>query len=188
MNKEIYLPREDSFFFLEYLEKINLKNKKILDMGTGSGILAKKCFEKNPKKIYAVDINKKAVEKTKNRLEEKQNQDVVVLRSNLFDKIKNIKFDLILFNPPYLPSNENEAKREIEKAWLGGEDGLKIIKKFLNQAKNHLSDKGKILLLISNKTNNKEFKRFLTSIGYNYRVVKEKKLFFEKLFLYGLTY
>jgi len=168
----MYHPAEDSFILSEsikkYLEKKG-KSFKILDMGTGSGIQAETCKSLGFNNILAADIDSASLEYVKNKVK------VKTIKSNLFSKIKN-KFDLILFNPPYLPEHEHDK----EKDTSGGKKGDETIIKFLNQAKSHLTKDGEILLLSSSLTPNKEINKIIKKY-YKKKKLSEKKLFFEIL-------
>jgi len=170
---EIYEPSDDSYFFAEFLKKYLNKNhpRTLLDVGCGSGILAKvagKFFSKE--NILCVDINQSAVCAT--RL-----IGFKAIKSNLFSKIpKDRKFDLITFNAPYLPEDKNEPK-ESKLITTGGKLGDEISLKFLEQAKEHLSDNGKILLLISSLTPQDRIKKFRP------KIVAKKKIWLEELLI-----
>ncbi|MDO8623593.1 MAG: DUF2431 domain-containing protein [archaeon] len=169
----IYPPREDSHFLSETIKK-NVKHKEItaLDMGTGSGIQAETLNNLGIKKenILCVDINKEAVKFVKKK-------GFNCIYSDLFSKIKN-KFDLIVFNPPYLPEHELDK----EKDTSGGRKGNEVIIKFLRQAREHLNQNGKILLLTSNLTPRTDFEK----IGYKSKMIAVTNLFFEELYVWEL--
>lgn len=171
----VYLPAEDSFFLCKFVEKEILKNKpeKILDMGSGSGIQAEVAIKSgaNPKCITLIDKNPEAIRHLKNNFPESN-----VLNSDLFNKIKGGKFNLIIFNPPYLPKSKFDSGIDT----TGGKNGSEIINKFLEQAKSHLEKGGKILLLTSSLTKNIEWS------GYKKKLLGKKNLFFEKLYVWGL--
>lgn len=180
-TSEIYFPREDSYFLSEILkEKIpNLlnqnKNLKVLDMGSGSGIQAQTCIISgvNEKNIFLADINKSAISELKKHFKKSK-----VIYSDLFSNIsKKEKFDLIIFNPPYL----SKHKFDNEKDTAGGNLGSEVINKFLKHAKNHLKDKGKIYLLTSS------FTKKINFLKYNKKLIAERKLFFEKLYVWELS-
>jgi len=168
----IYEPREDSYFFEEFLEKYLKKlpkNSKALDMGTGSGILAKKIAEfLGAKNTTASDINQEAIGGLKKEKFRK-------IKSDLFERI-NEKFDLIVFNAPYLPKDGREPE-DSSLATTGGEKGDEISIKFLKQAKNRLKKCGKILLLVSSLTPMSRIKKFSP------RIAARKKLGFEDLII-----
>lgn len=166
----IYEPAEDSYFFKRFLEnnfrKVNCKPLSFLDMGTGSGILAKTAKELGFCKIVAVDINKEALIKFKEEKIEK-------IESNLFENIKG-RFDIIIFNAPYLPRDNREPK-DSQIATTGGKEGDEISVEFLKKTKEHLNKKGKVYLLISSLTPDNKINKF------NPREVATKKIDFEKL-------
>jgi release factor glutamine methyltransferase len=173
---KIYEPEEDSYLLQEILkEKIKLKdfkNKKILDMGSGSGIQTKTLVGLGilPENITLVDINRDVTKFLKRDFPNSK-----TIHSNLFSKIKG-KFDLIVFNPPYLPDDKFDKKPDTS----GGKNGSEITNKFLSQAKKHLTKSGVIFLLTSSLTKGINFK------GYNKKLLKKKKLFFEELYVWEL--
>ena len=103
----IYAPSDDSFLILEQVKKY--AKGKVLDMCTGSGILAKAALEKT-KDVTAVDIKEKAVNHCKKN-------KINVIKSDLFHKVEG-KFDLIIFNPPYLVSNSTKLRDDYN--YIGG--------------------------------------------------------------------
>lgn len=181
---EIYSPAEDSYLlsesikeFLKDKSKNKYKSIKILDMGSGSGILTTICKKLGFKNILAADISEEAVEHLKK-------QKIKTIRSNLFSKIsKKQKFDLIIFNPPYLPEHKYDKKPDT----TAGKKGYELIIRFLKQARNHLEKDGVILLLFSSLSKPKIIKNKTKQLGYNLKLLNSKKLFFEELYVYELT-
>jgi len=169
----MYFPREDSYFFSDILN-VHLKDKdksiKILDMGSGSGILAESCTKLGFKNIQAADIDKESVSFLKKK-------KIKAIKSDLFSNIKE-KFDLIIFNPPYLP----EDKYDKEKDTTGGKKGYETIVKFLKQAKKHLNKNGSIFLLFSSFSKPNIIKREAKKLGYEVKLLAKKRIFFEELF------
>lgn len=169
----MYSPREDSYFLAEetakLLKKEKNKNIKILDLGTGTAFQAENIFNLGFKNILCSDIDKEAV-KSARKLGFK------AVKSDLFSKIKK-KFDLIVFNPPYLP----EDKYDKEKDTAGGKKGDETILRFLKQAKSHLKKNGKILLLISSLTPKPRIKAELKNQSLKSEKIAVKNLFFEQL-------
>ncbi|MFH1325172.1 MAG: HemK2/MTQ2 family protein methyltransferase [archaeon] len=176
---EIYSPSDDSYLMIEILKsKIPLilrknKNMKVIEIGSGSGILLETLFGLGIKKenIFSCDINPQAVRHCRKL-------GFNCIKSDLFSEIRE-RFDLIIFNPPYLPLDKKEPK-ESRIATTGGKQGSEIINKFLMQAKNHLEKNGKIFFLLSSLTGGIDF------LGYRKRILDSKKLFFERLFVWEL--
>jgi len=175
----IYFPEEDSFLLASTLKseipKILVKDKtlKVLEIGSGSGIQLKSLFESGIKKknIFSCDINLEAVNHCKKL-------GFNCIQSNLFEKIKG-KYNLIIFNPPYLPKDPDEPM-DSQVATTGGKKGSEIINKFLKQAKNHLTKGGKIFLLASSLTKGIRWGAYLKEM-----IVKQD-LFFEELYVWEL--
>jgi len=179
----IYQPAEDSYLLSEtikeYLKLIKDKNIKILDMGSGSGIQAQTCKDLGFKEVLCADINPEAVEYLRK-------QWFKSIESDLFSNIKKSKenkFGLIIFNPPYLP----EDRYDKEKDTTGGKKGYETITKFLKQAKSYLNKNGAILLLFSSHSQPEVIKKQAKNLGYKIKLLANKKLFFEELFVYELS-
>jgi len=173
----IYPLSEDSFLLSSFVEKEIKKNKKgkILDMGAGLGIQSETCINLgfNPKNLTLTDINKEALKILRKKFPKSK-----VIFSDLFENISD-KFDLIIFNPPYLPEDLREPE-DSKINTTGGKKGGEIINKFLRQARKHLNKKGKILLLTSSLTKGIFFS------DYNRKLLGTKKLFFEELYVWEL--
>lgn len=176
---EIYEPAEDSFFLSDILKKIIPKlldkksDLKFLEIGSGSGIQLQTASDSGIKKenIFSCDVNEDAVK-------ECRNLGFNCIKSNLFKNIKG-KYDIIVFNPPYLPIDTREPASS-RLSTTGGKKGGEIISRFLKQAKNHLNKDGKIILLISSLTKKIDFE------GYKKKILANKKIFFEKLIIFEL--
>ena len=180
---EIYQPAEDSYLLSETLISY-LKNKnkdiQILDMGSGSGIQAKTCKKLGFKNILTTDLNPEAIKHLKK-------QKFKTIKTDLFSNIKkNQKFNLIIFNPPYLPEDKREPK-ESKLATTGGKKGYELILKFLKQAKPHLKKQGEILLLVSSLSKPKIIKQEAKKLGYKIKKLNNQKIFFEELFVWEIT-
>lgn len=173
---DIYEPGEDSLFLKEFVK--DFAKGKVLDMGTGSGILAESALG-IAEEVYAVDINKDAVERLK---KDKRIQCHV---SNLFSYFdgKNIKFDTIIFNPPYLPKDKNIE----DPALYGGRHGYELIRRFLSEASDYLHEDGQILLLFSSITNKEKVEESIEKNMLVYEELGIKKLFFEEIYVYRIV-
>jgi len=169
----MYPPKEDSFFLSAILDDFfkhkNIKVKKFLDMGSGSGIQAETLTKFTEKRnIICADIDKEAVRHLKSK-------GFNAINSDLFEKVKG-KFDFIVFNPPYLPEHKYDKQPDTS----GGKLGDETILRFLKQAKKHLNKDGKIFLLLSSLTPRKRINNYLAE-NCKFKKLSEKKLFFEIL-------
>ena len=141
-------------------------------MGCGSGIQGKAALSVKAKSVLFADINPEAI---KNLKKQKYN----AINSNLFSKIKD-KFDIIAFNPPYLPENKQEDK-ESKLTTTGGKKGDETILKFLKQALAHLNKNGIILLLLSSLTPKDRIEKLLKKQKMKKEILAEEKMFMEAL-------
>ncbi|MFH1636988.1 MAG: HemK2/MTQ2 family protein methyltransferase [Candidatus Woesearchaeota archaeon] len=167
----IYEPREDSFLLEKHVRKY--AKGRVLDMGTGSGILA---IAAKKAEVIAADINPEAVK-------EVQKLGIKAIVSDLFENIGG-KFDLIIFNPPYLPEDPDESE-DSRLATKGGKEGHEIIERFLKDAKHFLKKDGKILMVFSSMTG--DIESIMKKEGYSFKILEEKHIFFETLYAYCLT-
>lgn len=180
----IYQPREDSYL-LEKQVKIYSKNKSVLDIGTGSGIQALAALFSGAKEVTASDIDKESIDNLKKLIEHK-NLNIKIIKSNLFTNIKS-KSDLIIFNPPYLPEDEDNLEDdESKRATTGGKRGDEIIISFLNQSKSYLNKNGIILLLLSSLTPKDKILKLLSKLSLKYKIISQEKLFMESLFVWEI--
>ena len=168
----IYEPREDTYLLKNTIEGLELKDKQVLEVGTGSGLIAEKMSEMGAD-VTASDINEEALEDLSG--------DITAIKSDLFENITG-SFDLIVFNPPYLPGEEKESELESSETWLGGEKGIEVTEKFLQDCKSHLNKGGEALVVLSS----------LASIDdlmekYGLEVVDTESLWFETLYVARYT-
>jgi len=167
----VYQPREDSNLLAKQILEKDLEGQKCLDMGTGSGIIAEKMVRSDAENVVAADVNPEAVEEASEKLEDKEN--VEVIESDLFENVEG-KFDLIAFNPPYLPGDELDEDMEGREIWRGGESGEEFTEEFLQTAKQHLTSQGEIMFVVSSLSD------FDIS---DYEIVDTKELWFEDIYV-----
>jgi len=187
----IYQPAEDSYFLSDILKshipKLLSQNPdlKFLEIGTGSGVQLQTAENSGVKKenIFSVDINPDAVKHC-------SLLGYNCIHSDLFEAFGgklNIKenfplqFDLIIFNPPYLPEHEYDK----EKDTSGGKNGDETILRFLKNAKSFLKPNGKIFLLLSSRT---PMENILNEFeNYKKRFLGTERLFYEDLSIWELS-
>jgi release factor glutamine methyltransferase len=181
--ENVYEPAEDSFLFAENLDVE--KGAQVLDVGTGCGILGILAAEKAAM-VLAVDLNPYAICCAKeNSALNKVNSKMAFMQADLLTAFdENARFDLILFNAPYLPAAEHEAETWIGRSWAGGVNGRQVIDRFISQAQPHLKTAGQVLLMQSTLANVEETIRKFGEHKLKARVRAERKLpFFETLAL-----
>ncbi len=175
---EVYEPREDSFLLKEQIKKF--AKGTAIDIGTGSGILAAEAA-KYCKKVYAVDINKKAVDHCKRLF--RDNKKIIVKHSDLFSAVKEKGFDLVLFNAPYLPKEKGISDLALD----GGKHGYELLTRLICELPAHLKKKGVALVLFSSRTKKEAIDKAIENKALKARTVATKKLaFFEELYVYAI--
>ena len=98
--------------------------------------------------------------------------------------VKNRKFDVILFNTPYLPTEEDEVLDDtINYAFDGGLNGRKVIDLFLNEVGNHLNDNGIVQIIQSSLSGNEETLEKLDQLGFVSEIAAKEHFFFEDITL-----
>jgi len=180
--EDVYEPAEDTFLVANSLAQIVKEADTLLDIGTGCGILAIIAARK-AKKVIATDVNPHAVKCA--RLNAKINgvaHKINVRLGDLFQSIKKAeRFDVILFNAPYLPSSQCEQRTWIGRSWAGGPTGRQLIDRFIIEAPNYLKRNGKVLLVQSSLANIDGTLKKLREAGLEAQVVAEKKVSFETI-------
>ena len=178
--QDVYSPSDDTLLMISAMNPQT--GQSVLEMGTGSGIIALHCAKAGCK-VTAADISENSLDCAKNNAEI-NNLKINFIQSDLFSNITE-KYNMIIFNPPYLSGKDAEVLAVDDKRQLiGGEIGHEISVKFMEQAIQHLADNGRIYLLTSTETSEKVIQRarqlFLVD------KIVEQRMFFEVLAVWEL--
>lgn len=177
----VYEPAEDTFLLADNMDV--REGDVVLDMGTGCGILAVLSALK-ASHVVAVDINPYAVKcARKNAKINGVLGKVDFICGSLFDPLRvGLRFTLILFNPPYLPSEER-PEAWVEYSWAGGVDGRSVIDKFLTFLPSYLDRGGRLLMTQSSLSDTEKTIKLLEEKGFKVEIIGEIRLFFETIAL-----
>ena len=157
VDENVLIPRQDTEILVEETIKIAQKTnaKKILDLCTGSGAIAVSLAKYLPQTdITAIDISNEALKiAKKNAINNKVENQITFVSSNMFTNLNEEKFDIIVSNPPYIKRNvieilHKEVKREPYIALNGGEDGLDFYRKIVKESYQYLKYGGYLCLEI----------------------------------------
>lgn len=184
VTEDVYEPAEDSFLFAENLRVP--KGHKVVDIGTGCGILGI-TVAAEAREVLATDINPYAVRCARENA--KLNgvaHKMSFVQGDLFAPIRfGERFSLILFNAPYLPSEETQEKCSwLERAWSGGAGGRTVIDNFICGASGHLESNGVVFLMQSTLSGVEDSLNEFQKHGLVAAVVAKRALpFFETIVL-----
>ena len=165
---------------LKHLEEINLENKKLLELGCGSGIIALYAAHKKAQ-VTATDINDEALQNLK-EVSNIQKLKIEIINSDLFKELKGKTFDLIIINPPYYPKNPVSIK---EQAWYCGEK-FEYFEKLFNQIGDFSANEN-VRLILSNSCNQERINQIANKNRLEMKVIKTKKSLTETNTIYTLS-
>lgn len=182
LNKNVLIPRPETEYLVEEtlnLIKEHFKNKKvtILDIGTGSGIIAITLNNKlKNSSILATDISQKALKIAKKN--QKLHKTNVNFQKTYLYKNINQKFDIIISNPPYIEENSKKVEEKVNKnephlALFGGTDGLKYYKEIVKDIKS-IINKNHIIAFEIGENQGEKIKKIITKELPNDKVIIKK--------------
>jgi len=187
VSKKVFQPRiETEFWLKKAINELKIGNWKlkidVLDMFTGSGCIGIAILKniKNCRVDFA-DIDNEAVSQIKinlklNKIPRKKYE---ICKSNLFEKLKNKKYDFIFANPPYVALERiSEVDKEVlekepKTALFAGRDGMVLIKKILKEFKNHLKTGG-VFYLEFDPLQKEKIREILEKRGFQFLFQKDQ--------------
>lgn len=192
VNENVLIPRFETELLVDKtIKKIkekNFSNLKILDIGTGSGVIAITLKKKFPEaSVTAIDISKQALDVAKKNAKV-NNVNINFILSDLFENV-NEKFDVIISNPPYIAYDEVIDKKVLDfephLALFAENNGLYFYDKILTNAKHFLNENGLICFEIGQsqgeeilKLARRYFKNAKASVEKDYPL-KDRYVFIE---------
>ena len=171
----MYLPSNDTNFLANIVSRYH--GIFALEIGTSSGVILRE-LSKNFRVVIGTDIDFYSL---KHVLMISRNERVICC--DAASTLQNIKFDLIVSNPPYLPSTINHVDKTVD----GGPTGIEVSIHFLTSALDKLTRNGKILLLVSNLSDTCKLDRFIAKNNLAMKKIAQKDLFYETLQIIELT-
>ena len=177
----VYIPSDDTFLLAENLEI--KKGQSVLEIGTGSGLVSMYASLLTDD-VTATDINYNALELAEKNFKLNNINTIKLEFGDLFEPVKDRKFDVILFNTPYLPTDSDDIiNDDLNYAFDGGLDGRKVIDRFINEVSNHLNDKGIVQIIQSSLSDNDRTLDMFDRNGFVAEIAESEKFFFEEIVL-----
>lgn len=184
VNKGVLIPRQDTEVLVEEAVKIlkreKIESPKILDMGTGSGIIGiTVALEIPDSKVMGTDISEKALEISEKNREILNVENIKFFKSDLFEQIEYKKFNMIISNPPYISDNEigvmseDTLLHEPREALFADNNGLFFYYEISRKGMDYLQDNGYLLFEIGYRQG-KAVKEIMEKAGFtNVNIVKD---------------
>ncbi|WP_435354590.1 methyltransferase [Emticicia sp. SJ17W-69] len=169
-------------FLIEFLEKESIEEKRILELGAGSGLISFYCESKKKAIVTASDISPIAIDGLKfnrNRLRAK----LQIIHSDLFKNIPKQVFDYIIINPPYYPK---KAVSEEDFAWYCGEN-FEYFSSLFVQIEGYFNENSKILMVLSDDCKIERIAEISKPFGFTMILLQSKKFYFEKNFIFRIV-
>ncbi|WP_049999136.1 HemK2/MTQ2 family protein methyltransferase [Halococcus sediminicola] len=173
-REKVYQPAEDSHLLATAARDEVAPADRALDVGTGSGYVATAMAETGAT-VYGVDPNPHACRQARE-------SGIRVVQGNLTDPFGDGVFDLVTFNPPYLPTTPDEAVGDwMEVALAGGESGRAVIEPFLAGVGRVIAPSGRVLMLVSSLSDFDTVVDLANEAGFVAATVAEDSFPFETL-------
>ena len=172
----VYEAAEDTFLLAKQV--LTQTANSALEMGVGSG-LTTVALARIAEHVVGTDINLEAIRRTRERLRlEGPAAEVDLVCCSSAQPFSDSCFDLVVFNPPYLPSSSNE-----DIAVDGGIQGIEVSLEMLDQGSRTLRKGGKILLASSSHSNYGKLMTILSDKGFSSRIITRQRMFFEEIMI-----
>ena len=177
----VYEPAEDSHLLAETaIERID--GGTVLEVGVGSGYVAARIDAETPATVVGCDINPEAAARART-------EGIEAVRADLTGPFAADSFDVVVFNPPYLPTPpEREWDDPLEYALSGGEDGRRVVRPFLADLGRGLDPAGRGYLLVSSLTGIDAVTELADNAGLRAAETDEKPFPFERLVVLEITH
>ncbi len=181
-----YPPSEDTELLASVALKYLKPGMRVIEIGVGTGaiiiLLAKRGAE-----AYGTDISEEAIKCTQENAR-RNNVNINLALGHYFGPFSDVLFDMILFNPPYLPADDYDFLLEpYEKlALVGGREGYETIIEFIKQLDNKLKSDGIALFVLSTLSRPSIVFETAKKRGYRVTVEASKKFFFEEIMVISL--
>lgn len=153
VNQNTLIPRPETEMLVELaLTLCKNPSANVIDLGTGSGAIALALAKENPQwNVIGVDKSEKALGVAKKNKKLLRLKNVRFFKSDWFNNVGDLKFDIIISNPPYVAATEKdllstEVTYEPQNALISAEDGMQDIKAIIENSKKHLKPQSWILL------------------------------------------
>lgn len=177
----VYQPAEDSALLAAAAAETVGGDDLVFEVGVGSGWVAERVAAETGARVVGDDLSPAACAEAAGR-------GVEVLRANLLDPVSDRAVDVVLCNPPYLPTPpEAEWDDPMEAALSGGPEGRRVVDPFLDDVGRVLAPGGRALLLVSTLTGLNAVRDRAAANGLRAAAVREESYPYERLVVLRLS-
>ncbi len=178
-HDEVYQPEDDTWLLVDMIQGLELQGKRVLEIGCGAGLGVLAAVRKGAKGVGS-DRNRPAVALLlENARLNGSESNVQAVHADLLTAFDLRGVDLLVFNPPYLPTApEDRVQGELNLAFDGGASGDVVIDRFLTQLEAHQEAGGRVpetLLVLSNHNDREMVHRRLKTLGLKGAAQSEKQ-------------
>jgi len=191
LHSEVYEPAEDSFQLLDVVKIC--KGDKVFEIGTGCGIIALECCRRGAE-VVCSDVNPFAVELALQNYHANKTLmkgSFEIRKGDLFNVLnKDESFDVIIFNPPYLPTKPEDlvgGSGWFDKTVDGGLDGLKETKRFIEGIHKYLEKNGTAYFIFSSLSDRAKLEGYIDKARFSYRVMLSRLYDDEYIDVYSIS-
>lgn len=174
----VYAPAEDSRLLAAVLAAEPLDGARVLDLCTGTGLLAVTAARSGAAEVVAIDVSRRAALNARLNLWRHGGRGRV-LRGDLFGAVPGGGYDVIVSNPPYVPAARDQLPTHgPARAWDGGRDGRAIVDRICAEGPARLRPGGRLLMVHSGVTDAEQSLRSLRAAGLEARVLIRREIAF----------
>jgi methylase of polypeptide subunit release factors len=182
----VFHPRRfiTSEFFASFISRLDLSDKRVADVGTGSGILALAAARAGAAHVTAIDVNPNAaLTAAENARANGHGERFAAICSDLLSAVAPVPlFDVIISSPPSFPG---EPRDIADRAWHAGPNYRDIVPLF-DQARRRLAPGGRVYLLVSSDSDLDLFSALIAKARFQARLAAERSILIETLMIYEL--
>lgn len=179
-NETVYRPAEDSKLLADTAVDHVAPTDRVLDVGTGSGYVASRIASETGASVLASEVNPAACRQAREA-------GIAVVRADIVSPFRDSTFDVVVCNPPYLPTPpDREWDDWMERALSGGPDGRAVIDPFVRAVGRVLRPDGVAYLLLSTLSDPEAVRELAEHRGFDVSTVASESHPFERLLVFEL--
>lgn len=177
----VYPPAEDSHLLAETIVDLIGATDLVCDVGTGSGYVASRIRSESGATVVGIDLNPHACRAARDR-------GVQSVRGDLTEAVATGGVDVVVCNPPYLPTPADQEWDDwFGQALSGGETGRRVVARLLADVGRVLAPGGRVYLLVSTLTDLPAVEALAADAGFRTTELADESYPFERLVVLGLT-